>query len=178
LVASNEVKTRQLLKDAGSQGKCGVFPLPPDSKLTKFSPPHYKPRSERDVFGMTIVTSAIPVSLTNGTKISSYAVSNSSNATSRISMTSCKNGKKTVLINQTQFIAHNLDMIKEQVSQGKGHYINALAYLMGCSERKQKQFNDMLRLNYSVLFVQLKEPNIFDTSYRFINIGAPLTPPA
>jgi len=57
-----------------------------------------------------------------------------------------------------KFIAENLDRLKIDSANGKGEYLDALAYLSGCPESSLKPFSAALQANYPGVFEGIQTP--------------------
>jgi hypothetical protein len=63
---------------------------------------------------------------------------------------------------QVNFVAANLDNLSEEMAQGQGQYVNALANLMGCPVDLRADFSRFGQDNYESLFsAPQPEPQVF-----------------
>ena len=53
---------------------------------------------------------------------------------------------------QEEFVATNMEVLAEEMAQGNGQYVSALAELMGCDAAAQGQFAQMSQTRYESLF--------------------------
>lgn len=53
---------------------------------------------------------------------------------------------------QETFVSTNLDVLSEEMAQGKGQYVEAMAGLMGCSQDVYADFGKMSQTRYEILF--------------------------
>ena len=60
-----------------------------------------------------------------------------------------------------QYLETQWTFIREEASQGKGERLIALAQIMGCTTERQAQFAVLVRNNYSSLFNEKEDLNIF-----------------
>ena len=66
-----------------------------------------------------------------------------------------------------QFVAVNLDALGQEMAQGQGDSLNALASLMGCSAETHGEFGRMTQSSYEVLFnTETPEPAQFVSDLR------------
>ena len=55
-------------------------------------------------------------------------------------------------VEQQMFVAANLDNLSQEMAQGQGEYLHALAGLMGCPGSVQGEFANLSQEKYAVLF--------------------------
>ena len=60
----------------------------------------------------------------------------------------------------TAFLDSEYDFIQEQVAYGHGPYIDALAMITGCDEQVRTKFSKTLRVNYTELFGDHRNPQV------------------
>ena len=60
-----------------------------------------------------------------------------------------------------QYLETQWTFIREEASQGEGERLIALAQIMGCTAERQAQFAVLVRNNYSSLFNEKDDLNIF-----------------
>ena len=60
-----------------------------------------------------------------------------------------------------QYLETQWTFIREEASQGEGERLIALAQIMGCTAERQAQFAVLVRNNYSSLFNEKENLNIF-----------------
>ena len=60
-----------------------------------------------------------------------------------------------------QYLETQWTFIREEASKGKGERLIALAQIMGCTAERQAQFAVLVRNNYSSLFNEKENLNIF-----------------
>jgi hypothetical protein len=53
---------------------------------------------------------------------------------------------------QQQFVAANLDSLSQEMAQGQGDHVTALAGLMGCSSAVQGEFAKLSQEKYGAIF--------------------------
>ena len=68
--------------------------------------------------------------------------------------TSGCDGNDTVYNQQMQeeFVATNMEVLAEEMAQGNGQYVSALAELMGCDVAAQAEFGSMTQSRYETIF--------------------------
>lgn len=75
--------------------------------------------------------------------------------------TSGCDGNDTVYNNQKyqeEFVATNYEVLSEEMAQGHGQYVSALAELMGCDAAAQADFARMTQAQYESLFTAEQAP--------------------
>ena len=60
----------------------------------------------------------------------------------------------------TAFLDSQYDFIQEQVAYGQGSHLDALAMITGCDEQVRTKFSQTLRVNYTELFGNHKNPQV------------------
>ncbi len=63
---------------------------------------------------------------------------------------------------QEKFVVDNYEKLNEEVAQGSGEYVNALAIIMGCSTDTHSQFVEHIRQSYGELFYLSKTGDFLD----------------
>ncbi len=56
------------------------------------------------------------------------------------------------------YVSANYDAITQEMAQGRGEHLNALANLMGCNDEGTKIFNNTLKKNYRTISSQATTP--------------------
>jgi len=105
----------------------------------------------------------------------SAATTNSSSYSQSFGITSGTSGcdvSQTVKIeiDQTRFLANNMEQLINDISRGQGEYLIAYGKLLGCSAESLTTFSDSIQTHYeSLVSGGLEAPNVLNNTKKLIH---------